>query len=51
MALKVATREKTNLDIAWDRVRALKPLILKHRHEGDVLRRLPEGRQFEGDQR
>jgi alkylation response protein AidB-like acyl-CoA dehydrogenase len=42
MALKVATREKSNLEIAWDRVRGLKPLILKHRHEGDVMRRLPD---------
>ena len=34
-------REK-NLALAWERVRALKPLVLRHRLEGDVLRRLPD---------
>ena len=43
MALEVAaTLQKTNLEIAWDRVRGLKPLVMKHRLEGDVLRRLPD---------
>jgi len=43
MALKVAPKPpQRNLEIAWARVRALKPLVMKHGREGDVLRRLPE---------
>jgi alkylation response protein AidB-like acyl-CoA dehydrogenase len=43
MAAQVATMPpEKNLQIAWDRVQAIKPLVLKHRREGDMLRRLPD---------
>jgi indole-3-acetate monooxygenase len=43
MALEIAQlRHKTNAELAWDRVRALKPLVLKCRVEGDAQHRLPD---------
>ena len=42
MVIEVAAPPETNVHTAWARVRGMKDLILKHRHEGDELRRLPD---------
>jgi alkylation response protein AidB-like acyl-CoA dehydrogenase len=43
MALKFATPPlPNNAEIAWERVRSLKALVIRHRREGDALRRLPD---------
>ena len=37
-----ASSQATNAQIAWERVRSLEPLVIAHRREGDLVRRLPD---------
>jgi alkylation response protein AidB-like acyl-CoA dehydrogenase len=40
--MKVQHDPIAEVELAWKRVRAVKPVVLQHREEGDTLRRLPD---------